>query len=168
MPSNAPLDLFVYGTLKRGQRAHERFCSTAEPLGEAWVIGMLRIHVDGYPVLVLPPMSVLARGTASPAADAAGERAQFALSGNAASPAPNSACRDGWRRILGEVLRFHAPALELPPIDAFEDVSHDTHSLYARVLVRVEAAAVRFAWTYAAASPHRVAGLPAHAGDSWP
>ena len=57
----APQDLFVYGTLKRGQPAHRRYCGDAVFITSGAVRGRLHRHPDGYPVLVLAP-SMLVTG----------------------------------------------------------------------------------------------------------
>jgi gamma-glutamylcyclotransferase (GGCT)/AIG2-like uncharacterized protein YtfP len=56
-------DIFVYGTLKRGQRNHERFCRGALAAREASVRGRLYDLPYGYPALVVPKGDVQATGT---------------------------------------------------------------------------------------------------------
>jgi hypothetical protein len=57
------LDVFVYGTLKRGQRNHERFCQGALAVREATVRGQLYDLPFGFPALVVPKEDVQAAGT---------------------------------------------------------------------------------------------------------
>jgi gamma-glutamylcyclotransferase (GGCT)/AIG2-like uncharacterized protein YtfP len=76
--------------------------------------------------------------------------------------------RADWRWVEGEILRFRDSARSLARIDAYEGVIAAVPGPYRRVRVAVRAAGVRFAWTYAAASPHRAAELPVHPRTSWP
>ena len=65
------LTMFVYGTLKRGERNHERFCSGALRVEEGAVRGELYdLPLFGYPELVVPEESVRAFGTDDAARDA--------------------------------------------------------------------------------------------------
>jgi hypothetical protein len=68
---NALLRLFVYGTLKRGGRYHQRFCTGARTIERASTCGRLRTLPAGYPMLDVPRSSILADGTADPIADLA-------------------------------------------------------------------------------------------------
>ncbi|MDQ3638066.1 MAG: gamma-glutamylcyclotransferase, partial [Actinomycetota bacterium] len=65
----ALLDVFVYGTLKRGQRNHERFCRGVLAVREATVRGRLYDLPFGFPALVVPKEDVWATGTADYRAD---------------------------------------------------------------------------------------------------
>lgn len=132
----APADLFVYGTLKRGSAAHRRCCGDAIFVATGAVLGRLHLHPDGYPVLVLPPSTLVAG-------------------------------RD-WRWIRGEILRLRDAARSLARIDAYEGVVAGGSGPYRRLPVFVRAVGVRFAWTYAAASPLEVARLPVHPSETWP
>lgn len=83
-------------------------------------------------------------------------------------PPSTLAASPQWRWIEGEILRFRHPRSSLARIDLYEGVIAGLPGLYQRVRVAVRATGVRFAWTYAAASPRRVADLPVHPGCSWP
>lgn len=67
------LRLFVYGTLQRGGRYHDRFCRGALAVERATARGRVERLPAGYPALVVPRSSILARGTADPLADAAAQ-----------------------------------------------------------------------------------------------
>ena len=185
-----PLDLFVYGTLKRGQAAHRHYCRDAQILGEARVTGVLRLHDDGYPVLIVPEHTILALGTTNTATDALraavwpGARVGSAQADEAfardthlgAGDRPTQRDLDPgfvpreepWREVRGEVLRFHDPDRELPPIEAYEGVAPAAPGTYARVLVAVQNGIVRCACTFAAAYPQDAASLRPFPADSWP
>ena len=65
------LTMFFYGTLKRGGRNHERYCSGALRVEEGAVRGELYdLPLFDYPALVVPEESVHAFGTDDPARDA--------------------------------------------------------------------------------------------------
>ncbi len=62
------LNVFVYGTLKRGQRNHV-YCHGARFVRDATVRGRLYDLPSGYPALVVPHEDVRAAGTADPQRD---------------------------------------------------------------------------------------------------
>ncbi len=64
------LNVFVYGTLKRGERNNERFCRGVLALREATVRGRLYELPYSVPALVVPEEDVLAMGTTDYSADA--------------------------------------------------------------------------------------------------
>ena len=65
------LTMFVYGTLKRGERNHERYCSGALRVEEGAVRGELYdLPLFGYPELIVREEFVRAFGTDDPARDA--------------------------------------------------------------------------------------------------
>ena len=65
------LIMFFYGTLKRGERNHDRYCSGTLRIEEATVRGQLYdLPLVGYPALVVPEESIHAFGTGDPARDA--------------------------------------------------------------------------------------------------
>lgn len=67
----ATLQVFVYGTLKRGGANFASYCHGALDVRPARVWGRLYALSAGYPMLAVPPESVLATGTADPAHDLA-------------------------------------------------------------------------------------------------
>jgi len=107
------LFLFVYGTLKRGQRAHLPLCAVARFVGNASVRGELHLHRDGYPVLVVPEEDVLAESTGDPVADATVGDVPPAQGGVSVMNSSGA-----WRRIRGEVLAFPEPYAAISAIDA--------------------------------------------------
>ena len=57
--------MFVYGTLKRGERNHERFCGGALRVEDGAVRGeVYDLPLFDYPELIVPEESVRAFGTA--------------------------------------------------------------------------------------------------------
>ena len=142
------LRLFVYGTLKRGCRNHRSFCQGVVEIREASVRGRL-YQGPGYPILEVPKDDILAQGTTHPLADAA---TQARLSDQVQSKLrrlPESATRDAWGAVYGELLTFDDPQTRLPPIDRLEGFRPAGRSLYRRVLVPASVdGARRLAWVY--------------------
>ena len=137
-----PLRLFVYGTLKRSERNHYRFCRGAATVEEATVRGRLYDLPFGFPALVVPEEDVYAVGTGDYLADAelphavgVGEQEGLA----------------GWDVVHGELMTFGDPAERLPPIDGLEGFRPGGESFYTRVLVPVAPARdgrAVLAWAY--------------------
>lgn len=122
------LSLFVYGTLKRGERNHDRFCRGFTSAEEGTVRGRLYDLPFGFPALVVPEDDVYAVGTAGYIADAKlcvgveiGEREELA----------------SWDVVRGELMTFEDPAERLARIDALEGFRPGEGGFYARVLVPV-------------------------------
>ena len=136
-----PLRLFVYGTLKRGGRYHDRYCDGVRSIEAASVRGLVYRLPAGHPVLVVPEAAILAHGTVDAAADGLLQPAIVAdATDNDAS----------WQDIRGELLTFDDPQTRLPRIDELEGFHPGGASLYRRVLlaVRREAGTRIAAWAY--------------------
>jgi len=137
----ATLRLFVYGTLKRGGRYHERFCGGALSIEPASVRGRLYTLPEGYPVLVVPPDMILANGSGDAIADVTRQETCVMP---AASPE-----EAGWQDVHGELQTFDDPADRLAAIDALEGFHPGAPSLYLRVLLPVRRYSEYVAaWTY--------------------
>lgn len=137
------LDVFVYGTLKRGQRNHERFCREALTVREATVRGRLYDLPYGFPALLVPKVDVQATGTTDYLFDAR------AKSHAQTRPQEKSPGRD---IVYGELLTFDDPGQRLPDLDALEGFRPGESGFYRRVLVPAtpaEAGTTVLAWTYA-------------------
>ncbi|HEX5847553.1 MAG TPA: gamma-glutamylcyclotransferase family protein [Rubrobacter sp.] len=151
------LTIFVYGTLKRGERNHG-YCSGALRVEEGAVRGELYdLPRFGYPELIVPEESVRAFGTDDYLGDA---ELQARLSPGSPSP-PESPL------VYGEILVFDDPGSRLPAIDRLEgfDPAEDS-SRYRRVLlpVELEEGPRLLAWAYAVSEP-----WGAHVPDGrWP
>jgi gamma-glutamylcyclotransferase (GGCT)/AIG2-like uncharacterized protein YtfP len=133
--------MFFYGTLKRGQRNHERYCRGALRVEKAAVVGELYDLPFGYPALVVPEESVQAVGTSDPMVDLEEQRR---LGRENVPPL------DG-PRVLGELFAFDDPESRLPPLDrleGFDPAAASSH--YRRVLLPVETdeGSVILAWAY--------------------
>jgi gamma-glutamylcyclotransferase (GGCT)/AIG2-like uncharacterized protein YtfP len=166
--------LFVYGTLKRGSAAHDRWCSGAER-SAASCRGRLFVHDEGYPVLVLDPRDILAVGTSDASHDAA-------LARRMQEPGPRSSVAAQAAPVLrredaapgdvgGELLRFGLTALPLGEIDDYEGFVPGKASLFVRVLTRVvprAAGAPVCAWTYVGGTRLERAPLRPGDGSLWP
>jgi len=126
----APLLMFFYGTLKRGERNHKRYCGGALGIERAAVRGDLYdLPVLGYPALVVPEDSIYAFGTADYAGDAEDQRR---LGREPVKPPEGT-------RTFGEVFAFDDPESRLPAIDRLEGfVPADASSQYRRALLPVE------------------------------
>ncbi len=133
--------LFVYGTLKRGNWNHNRFCSNATDIQPAVVWGRLYHFHAGFPILEVPQQQILAHGTASPLADAITQH-QF--------PTPPFIRPPGdWDLIHGETLTFNTPQRDLPPIDRLEGFRPSANSMYQRILIPARASEQHISvWTY--------------------
>ena len=154
--------LFVYGTLKRNERAHARFCKGAAFVAPGTVRGVLHLHPDGYPILVVPDADVRALGTPDLVADTS-------LIGLADDDLPVASPPGRWRAIRGEIFAFSDPSTSIAAIDEYEGVSASAAATYRRVLLPVAGTPlVRRAWGYAAAPGASLAGIPPLEADSWP
>ena len=133
------LRLFVYGTLKRGNWNHERFCRGVLSVEEAVVRGRLYELPSGIPVLEVPEADVLTHGTADPLADVA-TQARFAEDlASILEPVPENATAGDCGPVYGELFTFDDSETRLPAIDRLEDFRRGCRSLYRRVLVPVYA-----------------------------
>ena len=140
------LTLFVYGTLKRGERNHG-YCSGARRVEEGAVRGELYdLPSFGYPELIVPEESVCAFGTDDYVGDA--ELQERLSSGDLSAPEGSL--------VYGEVFFFDDPGSRLPAIDRLEGFDPaDSSSRYRRVLLPVEREEGRtlLAWAYAVSEP---------------
>jgi gamma-glutamylcyclotransferase (GGCT)/AIG2-like uncharacterized protein YtfP len=143
-PEDTPetiLRLFVYGTLKRGNWNHQRFCAQAQSIEPAVVWGRLYHLHAGFPALEVPEGLILARGTTDPMADA--RRQQEIDTPRFGRPTGD------WDLIHGELVTFTDPQRDLPPIDRLESFRPGGHSMYQRVMVAVLCGRTSIpAWTY--------------------
>jgi Gamma-glutamyl cyclotransferase, AIG2-like len=108
----------------------------------ARVRGRLYLASAGYPVLVVPRSSILARGSADAVAD---------LAAQSSARLPSAAAEgDGSVDVVGELMTFDHPRERLAAIDELEGFHPDRPSLYSRVLLTVRRAAgdSLAAWTY--------------------
>lgn len=134
------LNVFVYGTLKRGERNHGRFCQGVLSVEAAVVQGRLYDLPYGFPALVVPEANVRASGTTDYHSDA--EKQHYASSD---SKTPSV----GWDTVCGELLYFDDPERRLAALDVLEGYVPGEKGFYERVLVPVEAAGeVVLAWVY--------------------
>jgi gamma-glutamylcyclotransferase (GGCT)/AIG2-like uncharacterized protein YtfP len=141
MGDGPPLVMFFYGTLKRGERNHERFCGGALSVEEGAVRGDVYDLPFGYPALVVPGVSIYAFGTGDFARDA---EEQWRL-GRELVSLPEGP------RAFGEVFAFDDPETRLPAFDRLEGFDPaDASSHYRRVLLPVETneGSVLPAWAY--------------------
>jgi gamma-glutamylcyclotransferase (GGCT)/AIG2-like uncharacterized protein YtfP len=137
----SPLVMFFYGTLKRGERNHERFCGGALRVEEGTVRGQVYDLPFGYPALVVPRESIHAYGTGDFARDV---EEQWRLG---RGPAP---LMEG-PRVFGEIFAFDDPESRLPALDRLEGFDpSDASSHYRRVLLPIQTTegSVLLAWAY--------------------
>ena len=145
------LRLFVYGSLKRGFRNHDRYCRGVRSIERTHAPGKLYRLPSGYPAFVLPESQFLARGSRDPFADLDQQRLErkAAPAGTAvANPPP---CCKG--RVHGELLTFADPVSRLRAIDELEEFRPGHQSRYERVLIWVYSRTHQAelpAWTYVA------------------
>jgi gamma-glutamylcyclotransferase (GGCT)/AIG2-like uncharacterized protein YtfP len=152
------LIMFFYGTLKRGERNHERYCGGALRVEGGAVRGELYdLPLFGYPALVVPDDSIHAFGTG----DFAGDVEKQGRLGHERWGPPEGP------RVFGEIFSFDDPGSRLPAIDGLEGFDPaGASSQYRRVLLPVETAggSALLAWAYAVEEPSGVY-LP---GGRWP
>lgn len=152
------LAVFVYGTLKRGQRNHNHFCQGVLAVVEATVRGRLYDLPFGFPALVVPQEDIIFTGTADYLVDTKEQRnAHF----GSATPSP------GWDTVHGEILTFNDPGERLEALDGLEGFRPGAESFYARVLIPAmlaQTGEIVLAWTYAIESAKGI-HLP---GGYWP
>jgi gamma-glutamylcyclotransferase (GGCT)/AIG2-like uncharacterized protein YtfP len=165
-PGSERLAIFVYGTLKRGQANHDRFCRGAVGIEAAVTRGRLFHLAAGYPALAVEPEMVLAEATGDPAADLTLQREwEERLSGG--SRGSGSVAQGGAAEVRGEWMVFPDAAERLPSLDRFEGFRPGRRCLYRRVLVRCWVGSDRIlrpAWTYVQLRPR---GAPVVSG-CWP
>ncbi len=159
--SATPLRLFVYGTLKRGQRSHAHVCGGTVSIEPATISGRLFHLPDGYPMLVVPQRSIIAVGTPDGIADLATQRRWDELLLDPEVPAARQGpfeTRKGiedWEAVEGEAISFYEPSAILSRLDAFEDFRPDCEdTTYIRALVPLLNGGSGHAWTYVA--PHGI------------
>ncbi|CAA9393269.1 MAG: hypothetical protein AVDCRST_MAG22-746 [uncultured Rubrobacteraceae bacterium] len=156
VPEHLAIQMFFYGTLKRGGRNHA-YCRGGLMAAEARIRGMLYDLPQGYPAIVVPEETVMAVGTGDPLADALGANRL----NRSEVPEPEMPA------VYGELYNFDDPEERLPALDGLEAFSpDDPSSPYRRVLVPVlpDGGALTLAWAYAARHP-RGTHLP---GGRWP
>ena len=147
--------MFFYGTLKRGQSNHDRFCRGAVRVEPATTLGQLYELPFGFPGLRVDAANVRAVGTRDYLADA--ERQSVS--------APPLSWGPGWDLVHGELFTFADPEKRLIAFDALEGYTPGENNLYERVLIPVQSTGgTLLAWAY---ELKRTAGtyLP---GGSWP
>jgi gamma-glutamylcyclotransferase (GGCT)/AIG2-like uncharacterized protein YtfP len=153
----ARLNVFVYGTLKRGERNHERFCRGVLAVREATVRGRLYELPYGLPALVVPEEDVLAMGTTDYSADAKTQyRAQSEPQECSLGPT-----------VYGELFAFDNPEECLPALDGLEGFNPGKESRYERILIFAtlsETGETVPTWAYGIKTPSGV-HLP---GGIWP
>ena len=142
MGDDPRLVMFFYGTLKRGERNHERFCGGALSVEEGAVRGDVYDLPFGYPALVVPRESIHAYGTGDFARDKEEQR-RLGLRSIVSLEGP---------RVFGEIFAFDDPESRVPALDLLEGFDPaDATSHYRRVLLPVETnkGSVLLAWAYA-------------------
>jgi gamma-glutamylcyclotransferase (GGCT)/AIG2-like uncharacterized protein YtfP len=126
------VNLFVYGTLKKGYWNHDKYCRSAILAGAATVRGRLYELPSGIPVLQVPDDYILAIGTRDVSADIEVQEQQAAMLASQRWELPV-----GSDVVYGELLTFDDPSLSIPPIDRLEGFRPGQPSLYRRVLTSV-------------------------------
>ncbi|WP_018881218.1 gamma-glutamylcyclotransferase [Thioalkalivibrio sp. ALE30] len=121
------VDLFVYGTLKRGFANHRAFCSSALRIRTATIVGSLYDLPVGYPAVQIAADSILLKAGQDPARDAGRQRRFRGL----APSAPDAA----QELVHGEWIRLPDPPRALPRVDALEGVRPGGRGEYRRALV---------------------------------
>ena len=154
------ITLFVYGTLKRGQRHHDRFCRSAKDMRPAIIVGCVYQSPSGFAALGIPGEAILAEGTSDPLADASTQA--HSVGRGLAMPDPAG----DWDIVQGDLLAFLAPFATYLPRDRFEGFRLDEHGHCHRALEAVRASTgLEVAWVYQLAPVAH--GRRVH-GGRWP
>lgn len=133
------LQVFVYGTLKRGQRNHD-YCRDAADVVPATTVGQLFELPFGFPGVRVPNSAIHATGSSDYLADT---RMNHAVTKDARS------LKAPWSLVHGELMSF-PDANSLSRLDALEGYVPDAKSLYIRVLIPATTRReTRLAWAYA-------------------
>jgi gamma-glutamylcyclotransferase (GGCT)/AIG2-like uncharacterized protein YtfP len=143
--------IFVYGTLKRGGRNHDRYFRGPAAVIEAFTCGRLFDLPAGYPALQLPHSFVLHAGSADHAEDALGFEMATGLLAVACPARPPPAAR-----VFGEWIGGFDIGRVRPELDRLEGFRPGQRSLFYRVLAPVwhqEARAPVPAWVYVQKQP---------------
>jgi gamma-glutamylcyclotransferase (GGCT)/AIG2-like uncharacterized protein YtfP len=119
------LNIFVYGTLKRGQRNHEHFCRDLASAQEATVRGWLYELPYGFPALVVPEADIFATGTTDYLVDT--------KTGHHKEVEPSE--KSLGTTVHGELFSFDDPEERFPALDRLEGFRPGEKSFYKRVLI---------------------------------
>lgn len=142
------MNVFVYGTLMRGERNHSLIVGSYSKVRRATVAGRLSMG-PGFPFMNIPQEHILAHGTAQLEADAE-------ACGQSYSIEPAS----GLGAVEGELYTFDCFGREvLERLDRLERFhpDHRDRSLYLRVLTQVtcDDGTQETAWVYVSDNPGR-------------
>lgn len=162
-PSPNLLAVFVYGTLKRGERNHARYAANACRVDPCAVVGRLWRRHTGTPILELPPGAALAPGTADPGADLATQQ-RFAPP---RAQGGSSVWLPYYVEVRGELCLFEDVATALPHLDELEEFVPGQPSLYDRVLAPILHPSVGAAWTYVIPAHRSTADYQPAVDPSW-
>ena len=169
--SSLPWRLFVYGTLKRGERNHAPYCHDVVDVQVAAVWGRLHHLTAGYPMLEVPRRHVILLGTADYESDAA--RKADLDAAPPATPCQATAPHGDWQLISGEVITLAGHGHSMRGIDALENFQPLGHGTYLRVVVPlarlddVPLDSPSFVWTYIAPAGRIPTGAK-RIGSRWP
>ncbi len=139
--SASRLRVFVYGTLKRGEINHDRYCRGVVGIEPATTLGHLYALPYGFPGLCVDETRIKATGTSDYLADT-----ELQYDAQLISAATLAMHLD---TVYGELLTFDDPETSLPEIDALEGYTPGENSFYWRTLYPVETSGKHvLAWLY--------------------
>ncbi|HEX5974678.1 MAG TPA: gamma-glutamylcyclotransferase family protein [Rubrobacteraceae bacterium] len=134
------ISMFFYGSLKRGQSNHDRFCRAALRVEPATTLGRLYELPFGFPGLRIYGRDVRAVGTTDYLADAE-KQLEVASAPLGSEPA--------WDTVYGELFTFTDPERRLIVFDALEGYVPGENRLFRRVLIPVQSRGEPLlAWAY--------------------
>lgn len=145
-----PLRLFVYGTLKSGERNHERFCQGAITIQDAWTYGKVHHPSMGLLMVEVEMAFIVSIGTGMYLNDlvAQEKEVQRYQQGTRTSDRAEK-YEKRQQRISGELLVLPSATTLLPALDRFEGFYPGKPSFYRRLLVPVwTEAGPSVAWMY--------------------
>ncbi|MDR1607088.1 MAG: gamma-glutamylcyclotransferase [Deltaproteobacteria bacterium] len=141
------IQLFVYGTLKRGYYNHGIFIPKDSPIVPARIQGQLYLTAYGFPTLTIPQENILAHGSLDIAKD-------VALSAELNPPKPSwadwpeSSAESPLSLVQGELVTLADPLKHIKQIDLLESFSPPSRCMYKRVMAWVKAEELVLAWVY--------------------
>ena len=127
--TNLKIQVFVYGTLKKGCFNHNRFCRNAVNIEKGVIWGRLYHLPAGYPAIEIPKTSIMANGSTNPIIDTVIQNRIPADKMTFNRPLGD------WDLVQGEIISFSDPLRDLSPIDRLEGFSPSGGSLYRRSLI---------------------------------
>lgn len=129
--------LFVYGTLKKGERNHDKYCTGVGRIVEARIRGRLYAKPSGTPILDIPAVDELAEGCADRIGDIVLQPEMNRRLAEREFSWEYDPADGEWDEITGELMEIPAREESLYGLDWLEDFLPPDNIVYRRVMARV-------------------------------